>query len=404
MFNYNRINKEMHRNSYSILFYFRKSKRDPEKGAIYTRLTLNGEKIELCHSGVHCYYSDFDSKRQKVKNQDLNTKLLRLTNDIIYYIESIPNPTTLKVKNLVLSRESLNPSLLQVLKMYLEENQHLYATGTKKDWTSKIGTLECYLTEQKNTNLEARQFSTIEFERFKTWLMKARKCGENHANKHGQKFRKALRWAVRKGHIQDNPLRDVDLPIEDELDLTHLEWHWVEKLRNYNFTGKYKKAVDMFVFSCCTGICYADMVKLETKNLKYREDLGTYIQSKRQKTKTPYSTPLYAFAAEILQEHRTLENIPKISNQKANEYIKLALLRINYTADDHTAEDVTFHTARKTFISHCLNDIEGPDGTKGLAPHIVITYSGHSSVDEIKRYAKVKEVTALSLFHSRTKA
>ena len=124
MIHYQRLNYEMLRNSYSILFYIRKSKRDPSQGTIYVRLTLNRKTNELCCTGVQCAIKDFDTKKQRVKNQDLNARLVTLKSDIIYFIEHTSDPTVLKIKNLLTGKETVNPTLLKILNDYIENNKH----------------------------------------------------------------------------------------------------------------------------------------------------------------------------------------------------------------------------------------------------------------------------------------
>lgn len=388
MINYKRLNNEMIRNKYSILFYMKKSKRDSTVGSIYVRLTLNGKVIDLCNSGVKCAVNDFDTKKQKTNNQDLNARLTELTCDIIYFIENTPNPTCLRIRELIKGNSEMNPQLLKVLNDYMDNFKSINAHNTNRDWNAKIAKLELYLRENGNENMEARRFNLQEFSRFKTWLMRKHDNTENSANKYGMKFRKALGWAFNQGMIGTNPLLEVKMKISYEPNLTHLEWNWVDKLRIAKFEGKCKKAVDMYIFACCTGVCYADLMNLKTEHLEHHSEFGLIITNKRQKVKSVYSTPLWGYAKEIFEEFGGLENIPKLTNQKVNDYIKIALYRIGY----EKAEEITFHTGRKTFVNYCLND-------KLLEPHIVATYTGHQKIEEIKAYGKVKKETAIKNFY-----
>lgn len=387
MFKYSLLQNEMTRNAYSILFYLRKSKRDPDTGTIYTRLTLNGEKIELCCTGIKTFQKDFDPKKQKLKNQVLDNKLRKLYSDIIYLIENTENPDCEKVRNLLLGKSEMNPSLLSVMGKYMEYANNEMAYNTMRDWKAKTIKLEKYLKYIKNSNLEARWFNIKAFSQFKTWLIKTENNTENSANKYGVKIRKALKWATMQGMISSNPLSDCLMPIKYQDDLTHLEWNWVEKLREYQFDSKLKKAVDMYIFSCCTGICYADMINLRQEHLENDKELGLIITNRRQKVKSVYVTPLWGYAKEIYNEFGSLENIPKLSNQKVNDYIKIALHKINYP----NADAITFHTGRKTFVNYCLND-------KLIPPHIVMTYTGHKDIREIEAYGKVKKKIAIKIF------
>lgn len=380
---------EIVRDSYHILYVLRKSKKDPNRGTIYARLTFNKQVITLCSLGIEVNYLDFNSKKQETQDDFINNKLALFRADIFRLIEITPNPTALKIRDIVMGRSTPNPTITSILKMYMGSNSEEYAPGTEKDWKVKINKLEIYLKATKQEYMEARQFGIVAFNRFKTWLINEQDNTENSANRYGMKFRKALRWAVQQGHIKENPLRDCDLKVSYDFNLTHLDWSIVERLRRYPFEGKLKKAVDMYVFSCATGICYADMLNLSDKNIENNSKFGLIITNKRQKVNSVYSTPLWGFAKEIYEEHGGLDNIPKISNQRANDYIKIALHKIGYSE----AENITFHSGRKTFVNYCLNN-------KLIEPHIIATFTGHQNVDEIKAYGKVKRDTAISVFYN----
>jgi len=389
-------------------------------------------KVELCCTGVYVTQTDFDTKRQRVKNQDQNAKLIKLTNDTIHFIEHTPNPTAQKIRDLVNGKSNLNPPILKLLEMYMSEATGNYEPATILDWQGKIANLELWLIETKNLKIEARRFNIQAFSQFKAWVIKKKSCGNNHAEKHGYKFRKALRWAVQQGHIAENPLRECELRISQVTNLTHLTWEWVKKLRLYNFDSKLnrvsklhkrtpnnskkartlkirlverssklkkyvfqkkiKQTVDMYLFSCCTGICYADIINLNATHLEDDPELGLVITNKRQKVTSIYSTPLSRFAKEIYDECGSLEAIPKISNQDVNECIKIALNKIDYP----DADIITFHTGRKTFINHCLNDL-------GIPPHIICGYTGHTDVKQINIYAKIKKTTSIRIFNEKLK-
>lgn len=391
MYHYKRFNYEMIRTKYSILFYLKKSIKDPSTGSILARLSINRSKpIELCNTGIKCAVKDFDTKRQKTKNQTYNSILNQLTADIEYFIHNTPDPTPFKIRDLINGKTSLNPTMLKVLEMYMEQATKDYSHGTMKDWRVKIRKLEKYLTDNNMLNIEARRFTIQVFNQFKSWLINHQDNGVNHSNKYGLKLRKALRWATMQGLIIENPMRDCELPIKHEPNLIYLEWDIVEKLRKHPFESKLKKVVDMYVFSCCTGICYADLMNLKDSHIEPDEKGGYLITNKRQKVKSVYATPLWGFAKEIYEEFGGLDKIPKISNQRANDYIKIALHQIGY----EKAEEITFHTGRKTFVNYCFN-------VKGLDAETIRAYTGHQSINELRMYGKLNRNVAISRFYEK---
>ena len=53
-------------------------------------------------------------------------------------------------------------------------------------------------------------------------------------------------------------------------------------------------------------------------------------------------------------------------------------------------------TGRKTFINHCLNDL-------GVPPDDICRYTGHSNVQQIHAYAKIKKTRSIRIFNEKLK-
>lgn len=379
----------MFRNTYSILYFVRKSKKDKSLGTIYARLTFNKQVVTLCSMNIQVPCKDFNTKRQTLKDQTLNSKLSQFKSDVIKLIELTPDPDAYKIRDIISGKSKMYYSIIDIIEMYVTEHRIKLADNTIRDLAAKGRKLKVWLSlERKDEQKQqARFFDNKTFLAFKSWLIHTQNNTENSANKYGIKIRRCLDWAVEMGYLNSNPLT-CKMPMKHDKDLTHLKWEWVEKLRAYKFDGKLKKAVDMYVFSCCTGICHADMLNLRSEHLDNDSRLGLTITNKRQKVKSIYCTPLWGFAREIYEEFGSLEAIPKISNQKVNDYIKLALIKIDYPQ----AAEITFHTARKSFVNYCLND-------RRIEPHIIMTFTGHKDIDEIQAYGEVNKNTAISTFY-----
>ena len=83
---------------------------------------------------------------------------------------------------------------------------------------------------------------------------------------------------------------------------------------------------DLFVFSCFTGISYADMYKLTKEQIIYDSKGSGYIHLYRTKTNHPAFIPIFPQAQKILDEYIGQDSSGKvfraISNQKTNAYLK----------------------------------------------------------------------------------
>lgn len=387
MYTFKPFQSIMLRDSYTILFVMRKSKRDPDKGTIYARLTFNKVVVTLCSMNIHVSYNDFNTKKQTIKDQTLNAKLINFKSDVIKLIESTPNANAYKIRDIVNGKATNDYTIISIMRKCLNESPDIQADNTKKDWISKILKLENYLILKKIDKMNIVSFDNVQFERYKEFLQ-AEGMAISSIFKHKDKIKRAVSWAFKNGHIPINPIRDYSLGLRRKKERKKaLRWETVELLSNFQFEGKIKKAVDLFLFSCFTGICFADIMNMKDSFVINSQDT-LVITGFRQKTSAMYCTPLWGYAEKIYIEHGGLEAIPKMTDQKLNDYIKLAFEKINYP----NADKITFHQARHTFATYCKV-------MKGLDNETIMTYTGHQSEKDLMHYVYIDNDTAIKAFY-----
>ena len=92
-------------------------------------------------------------------------------------------------------------------------------------------------------------------------------------------------------------------------------------------TARLSQVRDFFLFSCYTGLSYADVQKLKLSDIGIGVDVERWIFTYRKKTDTRVAVPLLPIAANILDQYKDhpccLKNkaLPVSSNQKMNEYL-----------------------------------------------------------------------------------
>lgn len=138
--------------------------------------------------------------------------------------------------------------------------------------------------------------------------------------------------------------------------------------------GYLERARDLFLFQCFTGLAYIDLMAFRKESIM--ESNGRkVIQSNRIKTDESYIIPLLPEAIKIAEKYNYC--LPKISNQKYNDYLKEILkdenVRINKT--------VTTHSARHTFATYLLN--------KDIPIETVARILGHSNIKQTQHYARL---------------
>jgi hypothetical protein len=86
---------------------------------------------------------------------------------------------------------------------------------------------------------------------------------------------------------------------------------------------------DIFLFSCYTGLAYADVKKLKRSEIGPGIDGNHWIFTNRQKTETASRIPILPPALAIIEKYRYYPGgfdsghvLPVLSNQKMNAYLK----------------------------------------------------------------------------------
>ena len=143
---------------------------------------------------------------------------------------------------------------------------------------------------------------------------------------------------------------------------------------------------DIFLFSCYTGLAYADVKKLQKNEIVTGVDGELWIHTRRQKTNISSRIPLLLPAIEILKKYNEHPKcvvdgvlLPVLSNQKMNAYLKEIVEICGI------GKNLTYHIARHTFATTVtlMNDVPIETVSKML---------GHSSIKMTQHYAKVLDV------------
>jgi len=151
-------------------------------------------------------------------------------------------------------------------------------------------------------------------------------------------------------------------------------------------TMRLNQVRDIFLFSCLTGLAYADVQKLKKTEIVKGLDGKMWIFTKRQKTDTPTRVPLLASALAILNKyayHPACDNsgkaLPVSTNQKMNAYLKeiAGICGIN--------KELTYHTARHTFATTVTL-------SNGVPIESVSKMLGHTNIKTTQHYAKILDM------------
>ena len=383
---------------FSLLFRLKKPK-GYAKGImpVYMRITVDSERTEISLD------REFDPARWNKKagratgtKEDaralnayldmLQVKIYEAHRELVSLGEEV---TAEKLKNRLQGKDVKKKKML--LEVFAAHNQQMGPLIERGEYAK--GTLTHFETTYKHTATFLRKiygvndlpigkidFSFIsDFEYF----LKTEICAHNTAMKYLGDFKKIILLCVKRGWLARDPFSGYKMS-RREVQKDFLIDQELEALTNKEFgTGRLSLVRDIFLFSCYTGLAYADVKKLKRTEIRIGIDGKKWLFIQRQKSTTPSPVPLLPVALSIVEKYKTHPRclhgdlvLPILTNQKMNEYLKEIADLCKFK------KKLTYHTARHTFATTVTlnNNVPIESVSKML---------GHKSLKQTQHYAKI---------------
>ncbi|SFS46063.1 site-specific integrase [Lutibacter maritimus] len=385
------------KSSFTHLFYIKKSKADVnQKANIYLRITVNGKRSELSIDRK-VPIDKWNSIANKVKGfskeaQEINQYIELITNKlnkIHQKFVDLGKPfTSLNIRDKYLGKDQNQKMLLKIFQDHNNQVEKLvgkeFAEGTALRYRTAKSHIEEFIKfEYKVNDIAVTEVDHKFITGFEYYLKTERNCAHNTAIKYITNFKKVIRIVYANGWITKDPFFNwkARLKTVDRQFLSELE---IEDLINKQFgIPRLEQVRDLFVFSCFTGLAYADVRKLKKENIVIGIDGNKWINTKRKKTDTISNIPLLPTSLALIEKYATHKNIvnsdkllPVLSNQKMNAYLKEIADLCGIT------KNLTFHLARHTFATTITL-------TNGVPIESVSKMLGHKSLKTTQHYAKI---------------
>ena len=192
-----------------------------------------------------------------------------------------------------------------------------------------------------------------------------------------KRLKKWVGELARLDEIPRNPYKIVSVTRGKSKERQPLLESELKKMRDYPFDGKLERVRDLFIFSAYTGLAFCDVQNFDYQSMTVKEEDLVFIDGNRIKTDTKFFTPILAPAMEVLKKYEF--KLPKISNQKANDYLHLIQAQLGIK------KNLTFHVARHSFATLALaHDVPIENVARML---------GHEDIRTTQIYAKVLRTT-----------
>jgi site-specific recombinase XerD len=381
----------------SILFYAKRAKASANGLVpIYTRITVNGKRIELS-SNRFVEISKWSTETGKMKGnseeaRSINSHLDMLRIQIIdFQMELVHKKipvTSENLKNKILGVAERRRMLIPIFQNHNNKIKELvgqeFASGTLERYNTSLSHTKEFIQWKYNvSDIDIKEIDHAFITEYDFFLRSVRKCANNTTIKYIKNFKKIVKICISNGWLDRDPFVNYKSKIR-EVERNYLTQEEVQDIYSKKFTTERLNLVkDIFVFSCFTGLAYIDVKNLTQSNISIGIDGGKWIFTHRQKTETPSRIPLLPIPQEIIQKYMDHpqclnENrlLPVLSNQKMNSYLK-------EIADVcGIKKELTFHIARHTFATTITL-------TNGVPIESVSKMLGHKSIRTTQHYAKI---------------
>ena len=384
--------------SFGLFFHLKKeNKGDNQKLKVYMRITVNGRHCEIstkrkCNQqnwNVSAGRLNGKSEASKELNAYLDTLQQKVFEAKRRLIERDKELTAENIKNELLGKNNKQKHML--LEVYRYHNTQMaalvnqeYAPGTLDRYETSYRHTESFLKwKYKVNDIEIDKLNYEFITEYEFWLKSIRKCGHNTTMKYLSNFKKIVLRCIKNGWLQKNPFLGFNMA-KREVERTALTEYELDKLSGIQFSIERLEIVkNIFLFSCYSGLAYADVQKLKRSEIGIGIDGEKWIFTERRKTDVPSRIPLLPPALKIInrfEQHPQCQNkdrvLPVLSNQKMNSYLKEIADACGIN------KNLTYHIARHTFATTVTL-------SNGVPIETVSKMLGHRNIKTTQHYAKI---------------
>ena len=189
--------------------------------------------------------------------------------------------------------------------------------------------------------------------------------------------------AMIDNYIEQNPYTHLPFKIGrgDKQYVDCISEEKFESIKELKITVPHiRQARDLFLFQCYTGLAYSDLMSFDYGSC---EEINgkLFYHAKRTKTDTDFVFQVLSPAIDILKRYDY--RLPKISNQKYNDYLKAVGGMVGIT-------NLHSHMGRATAATLFLS--------KGMPINIVAKVLGHTTLKQTVRYARTLNKDVMGAF------
>lgn len=372
---------------YNLVFNRKKQLNAEGKALIQVEAYLNKQK-KYFSTKVYIKPCQWDIKRKIIKNHPNMEALNQFLYNYVCELERIELEIIQHGKEFSLNdlKETTQPVSCSFTAFMKDEILHSHLKlSTQKNHLSTLQVLSFYKTDVSFNDLSFNMLCELEY-----FLLK-QKYHRNTIAKHMKHLKRYVNLAINKDllDLQKYPFRKYKIKYM-ESKRTHLTPDELNKLEHLDLNGRrgLQKSLDMFLFSCYTGLRFSDMVNITKDNFHSIDDKLWLIYSS-VKTDVGVRLPLFLlFEGRSVPIYERYKSNPKTlfnASLSSNSNVNKQLRKISLLAS--IDKKVSFHTARHTNATLLLYN--------GANITTVQKLLGHKSVRTTEIYSNIMDMTVV---------
>lgn len=337
------------------------------------------------------YLNNFLNDLQKAAKNRFNANLEENKPTTKEEIQAIVN----KLNNV--GEEQKLPTLLfiEFAESFLANNN--FSPNTKKSYQTTINVLKEYSkAPRKHLTFEAVNDFNF-YDNFTYYLTNDKNLNDNSVGKNVKIIKSLMTEAFKRGHHSNLLFKQFKV-FRRDADTIYLSEVELDRMLNLDLSENksLSNVRDIFYVACWLGLRFSDVIRI-TKDKFIEEEGIKLFKIETQKTGEIVRIPIKPGIIPILKKHDY--NLPKISNQKLNEYLKTlgkdAGINNEIEITDIKAgkkirikipkyDLITSHTARRSFATNLY--------LQGVKPQSIMAITGHRTEKSFLSYLKLSNM------------
>lgn len=291
--------------------------------------------------------------------------------------------------------KAISNKFFEVYDLFLDMKRGDYTDGANSETTIKRYEYNKKLLFDyqifSNKRLHFNQINATFYNTLINFCINEKRHSANTLRRNVGLLKTFLYWALENGHTYKTDFQKFKAPKAQQTDEVALTLDQVQEVFEFDLSNnvRLERIRDLFVFGCATGMRISNYSRIEKKDIQ-----NGFIKVRDKKnTDKPLEIPLNDFSLYILKKYDY--KLPKISNQKFNDYIKEVFELMGYDQNvkktikigkelieqiNPLYERISSHTARRSFITIMKN--------KKIPDKIIMGYTGHRSLEVFNKYYK----------------